>query len=503
MKSIILLFLIMFAGAEAQPQLIAHRGASFIAPENTGISYEIAFEMGAKAAECDIYMTKDNQIVLSHDANLRRTAGINIDITKSNYDEIKNIDVGSFKNAKYKGETIPLLKDILEMLPAGTQFFVEIKDDKRIIPYLKQVLDNSGKKSQIVIIAFNYEVLKESKSTMLDIPHYWLIFEDFQKKDVIKKIRESGIEGVNAKYSILDSNFIAAIKDEWYKCYAWTVNDPLVAMNLTKWGINGITTDRPQWLYDYLSNDIKVFPKIFAHNDYENKNPLLDAISNGCYHIEIDIHIVDGELIVSHDKPQGENLKTIVELYISPLRELMMKNQGSALKNSTEPITFMLDIKGDSLETYKLLKEKFMPYKDYISRIENGEFIQGYIRFFISGNCPVQTILDDELQMFGIDGRPEILGKGISSDICPVISAYWYNVIKWNGESDISETDLNVLKELADKAHKEGKKLRLWGNPDNENVWQVHLNAGIDLINTDKLAELRQYLIEKGNENEY
>lgn len=502
---IILILLAMILNSNiiiAQVEIIAHRGASFIAPENTLSAYKIAFENGIKSAECDVFLTLDNQIVLSHDKSMMRLAGEDLDITNTTYDIIKSIDVGSYKGIEYQNEKIPLLVDILNILPHDATLYVEIKDNHRIIPFLSDLIKSSGKMNQITIIAFDYDVLVTSKKELSNVPHYWLIHKEEEKKNLIKKLKMGNLDGVNANYKIIDKELIKLIKDEWYKCYAWTVNDIGNAEKLSKLGINGITTDRPMWMRDNFENNISVFTEIFSHNDYDNLNPLYDAISNGCVHIEIDVYYVNGNLFVAHDFPDTLKSKTIESLYLNPLREILTENQGELFKHFSSELYIMIDIKNDGKNTYQKLKQIFMPYKDYISRVENGEFKKGLLRIFVSGNKPIDDILRDDIQIIGFDGRLENLDKDYSSEISPIVSDYWFNITNWDGISQITNQEFEKLKNYASKVHSQNKKARLWGAPDNINAWKIQKETGIDLINTDKLAELRQFLINYKDRNE-
>ncbi len=87
-----------------QVEIIGHRGASYLAPENTLASSELAWSLGADAVETDIYLSKDNRIICSHDANTKRTTGVNLVIKETTSKELRKLDAGSFKDKKYKGE---------------------------------------------------------------------------------------------------------------------------------------------------------------------------------------------------------------------------------------------------------------------------------------------------------------------------------------------------------------------------------------------------------------
>jgi hypothetical protein len=97
-------------------------------------------------------------------------------------------------------------------------------------------------------------------------------------------------------------------------------------------------------------------------------------------------------------------------------------------------------------------------------------------------------------QGIALDGRPDDLGKGIAPELMPVISDHYSNWSAWQAKSEAQPGDLARIRELADRVHAEGKKLRLWAIPDNEIAWKGLLESGVDLINTDRLSELHKYL---------
>ena len=97
-----------------------------------------------------------------------------------------------------------------------------------------------------------------------------------------------------------------------------------------------------------------------------------------------------------------------------------------------------------------------------------------------------------------VDGHPSDVGKGFYSELMPVISDHYDNWSGWNGKTKPTSKDLKRIKELAQRVHAEGKKLRLWAIPDNELAWAALLDAGVDFINTDHLAELNTFLSQRG-----
>ncbi len=224
-----------------------------------------------------------------------------------------------------------------------------------------------------------------------------------------------------------------------------------------------------------------------AHNDYAHAHPLSDALNFGFTSIEADIFLIDNELYVSHERPSSLKGISLKELYLTPLQKLIKKNGNGVYKNFEGVFYLMIDLKSDALPTYELLKKEILEYPQFIN---NQHF-----RIFLTSYQDLHFIQKDSSGIIGIDGRPDDLGKGYSKELMPVISQTFKKISKWNGIDSIPEEDLQKIKMIACKTHQEGKKLRFWAIPDIANVWKTLLDAGVDIINTDKLEELNQFLI--------
>ena len=257
------LFITGMSGCSKPVEIIAHRGASYIAPENTMASVMLGWEKDADV-EVDVYMTKDNRIVVIHDKTTKRTAVTDVNVAKSTSDELRKLDVGSFKAEEYAGEQIPFLADIVETIPRGRKLYVEIKCGKEILPYLRELLARSGKMSRIVIIAFDLETAAMSKE-LIDVPTYWLKGTEKIKEteqwvphnpQLVQTAKNKGLDGLDVHYAGVNKEFIDAVKASGQKLYVWTVDDPEEAIRLIKLGVDGITTNRPGWLREQVKDSI-------------------------------------------------------------------------------------------------------------------------------------------------------------------------------------------------------------------------------------------------------
>jgi glycerophosphoryl diester phosphodiesterase len=144
--------------------VIAHRGASHEAPENTLAAFNLAWQQGADGIEGDFHLTKDGNIVCIHDASTQRTAGQAMKVADATLAELRLLDVGSWKGTPWRGACIPTLDEVLATVPEGKYVFIEIKCGPEIVPALKKALAMSKvQREQVVVIAFSAQVVAETK----------------------------------------------------------------------------------------------------------------------------------------------------------------------------------------------------------------------------------------------------------------------------------------------------------------------------------------------------
>ncbi|MDX2414631.1 MAG: glycerophosphodiester phosphodiesterase family protein [Bacteroidales bacterium] len=246
--------------------IIAHRGESFDAPENTLASINLAWERGIKSVEVDIHLTKDKEIVVIHDKNTRRVAGTRKIIRKSSLNELRQLNAGKHKGVKWNKELIPTLKEVLNSVPSSCRLIIEIKSDSRIIEKLKIVLEESDlKNSQVELIGYNAKTLAAAKLMMpgykmlwiLDLDYYlphWMVL--ISKNNIIEKLKKYNLDGVDVWAGrVLRPSFIKDMKQNGFLVYSWTVDSRDKARYLIDNGIDGITSNRGAFLIEELKSN--------------------------------------------------------------------------------------------------------------------------------------------------------------------------------------------------------------------------------------------------------
>lgn len=254
MKKFLLPFLLSIFSftAFAQPAIIAHRGSSFVAPENTVAAANLAWQQNADAVELDIYLSKDNRVVVMHDSNTKRTTGQDYKIAETSSEILRTLDAGRWKNEQFKGEKIPFLEEMLATIPDGKKMVIEIKCGVEVLPALKTVVNQSGKKKQLVFIAFGWETILATKKLFPKNECFWLSSSatDVQVKLNEKDIRK--LDGINLGYKIIDEKVALQAKSKKLDLLAWTVDDPLEAKRLAALGVKAITTNKPDLIREVL-----------------------------------------------------------------------------------------------------------------------------------------------------------------------------------------------------------------------------------------------------------
>ncbi len=232
-------------------QVIAHRGASHLAPENTLAAVELAWRQGADAVEVDVHLTRDGRIVAIHDETTERTAGTCLEVAATQSSHLRRLDVGRHKHPRFAGERIPFLEEVLGTIPSGRQLFVEIKCGPAILPPLMETIVRSGKQSQTVLLGFDLDTMKAAKERMPQVPACWLcdkrVFVSYGRS-LAGQAKACGLDGLDVHWSGVTRRFARAVKAAGLRLYIWTVDDPAQAARLQALGADGITTNRPNRL---------------------------------------------------------------------------------------------------------------------------------------------------------------------------------------------------------------------------------------------------------------
>jgi glycerophosphoryl diester phosphodiesterase len=245
-------------------EIVAHRGASADAPENTIAAFKLAYEHGAHGVECDILRTSDGRVVMIHDKTTKRTTGVEGKVEEMTLAQLQALDAGSFKSAAYQGEKIPTLEESFAIVPPGRRLTVELKGGLELIPGIATALEQAKlQPAQVEFISFNYHALKAVKERFPQHRALWLAGYKVDKETnrpvmtletLIERCHAAKFDGMSlSKEWPIDAAFCATVKAAKLDLYVWTINDPAEAKRLVALGMPVICTDKPKLISEALA----------------------------------------------------------------------------------------------------------------------------------------------------------------------------------------------------------------------------------------------------------
>lgn len=234
-------------------------------------------------------------------------------------------------------------------------------------------------------------------------------------------------------------------------------------------------------------------PRAHAHNDYRHPRPLLDALDNGFGSVEADIFLVDGQLLVAHDRDRVQPERTLQALYLDPLRQRFKAN-GGQIHKGMNGFMLLIDIKAEPQAVWPVLRTTLNQYRELFTRFTDTSTITGAVTVVLSGARPIQQVQSEPERLCGIDGRLVDLDSNPSRHLYPLVSESWRPTFGGFDEEQLTAADRKKLRELVSKAHSQGRRIRFWGVPDQRYAWEELDRAGVDLLNTDKLPALAEFL---------
>jgi len=232
------------------PRIIAHRGASAVAPENTLAAFRAAADAGARWVEFDVSLTSDGRPVVFHDDRLDRTSDGTGLLAETSFETLKHLDAGSWFGAGFAGEMIPTLEEVLETLAAlGLGFNMEIKPDRgreeetAHVALAATAADWPQDAAPPLISSFSRGAVAVARDEQPQWPRSLLF--DSRPLDWREIGAELKLSAFGGNQQHLDGSQVAEIKAAGYRLTAYTVNTPERASLMFGWGVDGIFTDTP------------------------------------------------------------------------------------------------------------------------------------------------------------------------------------------------------------------------------------------------------------------
>ena len=237
--------------------IIAHRGASADAPENTLSAFRLAWEQEADGIEGDFRLSSDGRIVCIHDEDTSLVAGVPHTVRDTPLAVLQSLDVGAWKGESWRGERIATLEEVLAVVPKRKQVVVELKAGPEIIEPLVDVLERTPMADEnLLLISLMDATVAECKRRLPNVNCHWLTGYHQRSNgdwtpradEVIATIRRLGADGFGSesKPEHFDADFVERLRAAGInQFHVWTVDDPTVARFYANLGAWGITTNRP------------------------------------------------------------------------------------------------------------------------------------------------------------------------------------------------------------------------------------------------------------------
>ena len=240
--SLAISFTINRLNIEDHTKIIAHRGASADAPENTLAALELAINEGADWVEIDVQETGDGEIVVIHDSDLKKIAGSALKVSESTLAELQSVDIGSWKDPSFSDQRIPSLQQVLDLCKNRINIVIELKyygKEQYLEEHVAKLVEAAGMKDQIVVMSLSYPGIRKMKSIRPD----WMVglLASVTIGDITRL--EADFFAVNAKFTT--RAFIKHVHRQNRKIMVWTVNDPISMSAMMSKGVDGIITDKP------------------------------------------------------------------------------------------------------------------------------------------------------------------------------------------------------------------------------------------------------------------
>lgn len=245
-----------------EPLIVAHRGASKDAPENTIPAFELAWRQNADAIEGDFFLTKDGEIICTHDKSTKRFNKKDLIISDNLLVDLQKLDVGTWHSKKFAGTTMPTIAEVFGTIPQGKLIYVEVKCGPEIVPKLLDEIEKSGlKDEQIVVISFNRFVIKKLKELAPQFTANWLSSFKKEKDGTLRPTFQQALatlksikaDGFSSSKDGITKKFISQVQEAGYRYHVWTVDDPNDAKRLIDWGAESVTTNVPAVIRDRLA----------------------------------------------------------------------------------------------------------------------------------------------------------------------------------------------------------------------------------------------------------
>jgi len=235
-----------------RPVIIAHRGASARAPENTLVAFRKAIQLGVEVAELDVHLSADGDLIVIHDDTLDRTTDGQGRVSDLDTAEIQAVDAGRWKDVKYLGERVPTLPEVLEAVGQDLILCIELKGGEGLPEAVVSVVRDASLERRVLFFSFDSAHVRALKALEPEIPVVWLVGRESAEEegysvDLPEQAAAMGADVLGLSMRIVDAAIVIASHAAGLPVFAFTANRPDHINQLVEAGVDGVITDRPDF----------------------------------------------------------------------------------------------------------------------------------------------------------------------------------------------------------------------------------------------------------------
>ena len=242
---------------KGETAVMAHRGASAAAPENTLAAIRGAIESGADWVEIDVQETADGEIVVVHDSDLKKIGGSPLVVGRSTLAELRTVDIGSWFDPQFSDQRIPTLREVLELCRDRIGVNIELKyygTERRLEEGVAEIVDALGMADQVIAMSLSLPGIRK----MAEVRPQW-------KTGLLSSVAVGNLAGLDVDFLALNGRAanrrtVRQLHSQGKEVFVWTVNDPLSVAVMASRGVDGIITDEPAMAVELLAQRSELDP---------------------------------------------------------------------------------------------------------------------------------------------------------------------------------------------------------------------------------------------------
>ena len=247
---------------------------------------------------------------------------------------------------------------------------------------------------------------------------------------------------------------------------------------------------------------VPIMPNLVLNKEFNSDKDIWTTFTEGVVNYEAQIMYIYGEVYVTSEMPDSANhtQPTFRSSYLLPIYSQYKKNGGKVHENFDGEMYLFLDIKFDAKKTYQKLWEELSPYNELLTYRIGPQWHEGKVRIVFVGNAPLKVLQQERVSFAAAQGTISDLDKNYDSKVMPIIGIDFEKDLAWSGVGKMAFDEFMKLKDIIKKSHDQGKKVRVYNCPEEENIWDVLVTSGIDLINCSDPAKFKKFMAGKNNQ---